>query len=53
VGYRCADCGADLDIGRMIQKHERQRKLAELKQLQEEIGEEPIMEKKDLAKTFK
>jgi DNA-directed RNA polymerase subunit RPC12/RpoP len=53
VGYRCADCGADLDIGRMIAKHERQRKMQELKNLQEELGEAPIQEKKELAKTLK
>lgn len=42
VGYRCADCGADVDIQRMMLKREKERKLAELESLRDELEPEPV-----------
>lgn len=38
AGYKCADCGGNVDIGRMNQLLDVERKKAELKALQEQIG---------------
>lgn len=40
AGYRCADCGADVDVGRMMQKAERERKRKEYEELRDEL--EPV-----------
>jgi hypothetical protein len=53
VGYRCADCQADVDTGQMLAKAEKERKKREIAQLQEEIGDEPVTVKRELAKTSK
>ena len=55
VGYRCADCQADVDMAKMMAKAEKERKLREIRQLQEEVGEptEYKQEKKELVKTSK
>ena len=40
TGYRCADCGADVDLGRLMQKAETDKKRKELEALREEL--EPV-----------
>lgn len=42
IGYRCADCGADVDVQRMMAKAERARRLKELESLQNELEPEPV-----------
>lgn len=37
IGYRCADCSADVDVAKMMQKAERARRLKELQDLQDEL----------------
>lgn len=37
IGYRCADCAADVDVAKMMQKAERTRRLKELQDLQDEL----------------
>jgi len=39
AGLRCADCQVEVDVGMMLKSKERDRKLAELKELQDELGE--------------
>ena len=39
AGYVCRQCNADVDMARLIQRLEVERKRAELKSLQEQLGE--------------
>jgi len=36
-GYRCADCGADVDVRKMVERRALDQKRVELRQLEEEI----------------
>lgn len=36
-GYRCADCGADVDLGRLMEKAEKTRKMKEYEALRDEL----------------
>lgn len=38
AGYQCAQCHGDVDMARMIQLNDLERKRAELKALQEQVG---------------
>lgn len=48
-GYRCADCGADVDVGRMMQKLEKEKKRKEYESLRDELEPETVK----VAKTSK
>jgi hypothetical protein len=39
AGMRCADCNVEVDVAMMLKTKDRDRKMAELKELQEELGE--------------
>lgn len=36
-GYRCADCGADVDVRKMVERRALDRKRLELRELEQEI----------------
>lgn len=39
AGLRCAECSVEVDVAMMLKSKERDRKMAELRELQEELGE--------------
>ena len=39
AGLRCAECSVEVDVATMLKSKERDRKIAELRELQEELGE--------------
>jgi hypothetical protein len=41
-GYRCADCGADVDLGKLMQKAETERKRKEYETLRDELEPVPV-----------
>lgn len=47
AGYKCAQCGGDVDMARMIQLLDVDRKRAELRALQEQVGEPVIPGRKE------
>lgn len=53
AGYQCAQCHADVDNARMIQKAERERKMKELRDLQAEMASEKTarLSKEDITET--
>ena len=53
TGYRCADCGADVDVERMMKKLDREKRLKELESLRDELEPSLAPEPAKLAKTSK
>ena len=53
AGYRCADCGADVDVERMMKKLDREKRLKELESLRDELEPSLAPEPAKLAKTSK
>ena len=53
AGYRCADCGADVDVERMMQRHEREKKRKEYESLRDELEPSNAPEPVKSAKTSK
>jgi hypothetical protein len=53
AGYRCADCGADVDVERMMKKLEREKKRKEYEAMRDELEPATPPEPAKVAKTSK
>ncbi len=42
-GWRCADCGADVDVGKLMQKAETEKKRREYESLRDELEPQPVI----------